>query len=286
MQTTAELLADYRVRNVRASEEIVEKGRKLLENNGVRKLGDEGWALLEQVALAAMDIGQMELADDLLAQLEEKFPDSPRVQCLHGIRLETTGDLKGALQAYDEVLEGDESNAAIWKRKVSVLRQLGDTKHALEELLRYLDVFYADVEGWLEAADIYATCNLYPQSLSALSHVMLLAPQNSYYVLQAAETAYTAGDVPLATKMFLRTLEMADDGGPSRRAWYGVKLCARRFLQTPNLPSASETDFPEHVELLDQLATEKILASNASSKSKNGATEHCREAVVRWLEKH
>jgi hypothetical protein len=38
----AETLADYRVRNIRASEEVVEKGSYILEHNGISKLGSEG----------------------------------------------------------------------------------------------------------------------------------------------------------------------------------------------------------------------------------------------------
>ena len=66
-------------------------------------------------------------------------------------------------------------------------------------------------------------------------HVLLLAPQNPFYVLQVAETAYTAGDVALAIKMFLTVVDMTDGDdseppvestplGITVRAWYGVKL--------------------------------------------------------------
>jgi len=37
-----------------------------------------------------------------------------------------------------------------------VYRQLNDTPKAVEDLARYLDTFYTDVEGWLELADLYA----------------------------------------------------------------------------------------------------------------------------------
>ena len=68
---------------------------------------------------------------------------------------------------------------------------------------------------------------------------MLIAPQNPFYVLQAAETAYTDGDVPLAIKFFLRTVELTEDakGGVARRAWFGVKsvslFCFFHYPDTP-----------------------------------------------------
>jgi ER membrane protein complex subunit 2 len=71
----------------------------------------------------------------------------------------------------------------------------------------------------------------YTYALQSLSHVLLLNPQNPFYVLQAAETAYTAGDVPLAIKNFLIVIDMTDEQDPkaapqgiTTRAWYGVQL--------------------------------------------------------------
>lgn len=74
----------------------------------------------------------------------------------------------------------------------------------------------------------------YTSALQALSHALLLAPQNPFTALQYAETAYSAGDLPLALKMFLvvvnmgeRDVEHPQDSPPvgiNFRAWWGVKL--------------------------------------------------------------
>ena len=71
----------------------------------------------------------------------------------------------------------------------------------------------------------------YTYALQALSHALLLAPQNSFIFLQFAETAYTSGDLPLALKMYLVVIDMNDGEGAdiipqglSIRAWWGVKL--------------------------------------------------------------
>lgn len=77
----------------------------------------------------------------------------------------------------------------------------------------------------------------YASSLQALSHAMVIAPQNPFYVLQFAETAGTGGQWALALKMYLRVVEMVEDDDPSvgargdgaaRRAWFGVKLVSER----------------------------------------------------------
>lgn len=48
---------------------------------------------------------------------------------------------------------------AAWKRKISILRRIGKTDKAVDELSNFLDTYYTDVEGWLELADIYSTSN-------------------------------------------------------------------------------------------------------------------------------
>lgn len=141
----------------------------------------------------------------------------------------------------------------LWKRQIAVLRSQGSQSilNAVDLLTKYLDTFYTDVVAWIELADIYASLNLfvakfshlmevthlfsksYTHSLQALSHVLILASQNPFHVLRFAETAYTAGDIPLAHKMFLRVIDMDEPASPeskaSKRAWWGVKLVRDGF---------------------------------------------------------
>lgn len=79
-----EQLATWRVRGTRASEQVVQQGIIVLENDGLKKIGDDGvseasastclvfslhgsslvaWGFLEQLALASMDIGRLDIAD-------------------------------------------------------------------------------------------------------------------------------------------------------------------------------------------------------------------------------
>lgn len=80
----------------------------------------------------------------------------------------------------------------------------------------------------------------YDRALQALSHALLLAPQNPLHVLHFAETAYLVPDIPLALKMFLQAVDMTDDDeqdgispadtvptGLALRSWFGVKLVCR-----------------------------------------------------------
>ena len=98
--------------------------------------------------------------------------------------MEATETPETALKYYAELLEADPTNAvcrvsvirrvliyiyslskAVWKRRVSVFRRTGKIDKAVHELSQYLDTFYTDVEGWLELADIYATCSQYASYL-------------------------------------------------------------------------------------------------------------------------
>ncbi|KAH9947749.1 TPR-like protein [Amylocystis lapponica] len=267
-------LAAYRPQRTPKSKETLEKGIVILQNNGYAKQGDEGWESVEKLALAALDEGNVEVADRCLQLLADKFPGSSRVDVLTGIRMEATESPETALKFYDELLEADPSRAAIWRRKASVLRQMGKLDKSVEELSAMLDTFYTDVEGWLELADTYASCQQYTYALQSLSHALLLAPQNPFHFLVFAETAYLAADIPLSLKMFLVAVDMTDDDDgvvPPRdsiptaltlRAWYGVKLCTSKLTTEPRAASASASHTPAPTIAIlanvDELATERL----------------------------
>ena len=154
-------------------------------------------------------------------------------------------------------------------------------------------------------------------ALKSLQHALVLAPQNPFYVQQAAETAYSAGDVPLAAKFFLGVVDMTEDPdldpasrieavpeGLAVRAWFGLKQvsfahrnrrtkdsdecqCTRRLIRDPRGAgqSPSSTSVPQQIPLLDELATERLLTaySTLSGGPKNGPVR-CREELVKWLE--
>ncbi|KAI9438272.1 TPR-like protein [Lactarius indigo] len=280
-------LANYRTKNSRTSREIFESGVVVFRNDALHKLGDDSWQFLESLALAAVDVGRIDVARACLKHLSAKFPESPRVQCLEGILKEATEDPEAALVFYQKLLETDPSSLALWKRQISVLRRLGRTETAVDELSKLVDTFYTDVEAWLELADLYISLYQYTSALQALSHVLLLAPQNPFYVLQAAETAYTAEDIPLAIRFFLMTIDMVGDdeespppSGITVRAWYGVELSAARLEADPRLAtsSLSNTRPPEHLSKLRQLAREVIETAPASQQ---GAESQASSAWLR-----
>ncbi|EMD36887.1 hypothetical protein CERSUDRAFT_51519 [Gelatoporia subvermispora B] len=286
LTSSLQRLSAHRPQQRQRAQETLDRGLPLLNSGKYARTGDEGWETVEKTALAALDLGQLDVADRCLRVLADKFPASPRVECLTGIRMEATESPDMCLKYYDDLLETDSSNASAWRRKAIVYRNMGKLDKAVEELSAMLDTFYADVEGWLELADIYSSCQHYTHSLQALSHALLLAPQNPFYFLQFAETAYLAGDIPLAMKMYLTVVDMTDDDdtdvldtiptGITLRAWYGVMLCTQRFITDPRAASssASNTPAPSTATLskLDDLSKERLRTAYLNLKNESPPT--------------
>lgn len=104
-------LAVQRKYSDRQSAKVVEYGELVIENcNIAKKLGDEQWSFLEQVALASLDVGNLDLAGLCIARLDTRFPDSARATALQGMLLEARGEYEKAFNLYDMLLSKDASN--------------------------------------------------------------------------------------------------------------------------------------------------------------------------------
>ncbi|KAJ7873614.1 hypothetical protein B0H14DRAFT_2569631 [Mycena olivaceomarginata] len=189
-----------------------------------------GWVGLEQFFIASVDVGRLDVADSL-KQLADRFPESPRVDVVAGIRLEVTESPDVLLQYYTQLLDADSANA-------------------------------------LELADIYTTCNRYVSfclstlkylnqynpryilAFQALLHVLLVALQNPFYALQFAETAYTASDLSLALKTFPVVVDMcgrdldSPEKGPFRLT---TSFCwgSRWLMVNSSLSASNSPRFPK-----------------------------------------
>lgn len=150
----------------------------------------------------------------------------------------------------------------------------------------------------------------YTLALQALSHVLILSPQNPFYVLQAAETAYTLEDIPLAIKWFLLVVDMTTDEDAQKtkptgivvRAWYGIALvrfcshskgpghsltafltvqCSRRLKSPAGAHSQSNTSVPKDMLAIVALARDVLLDAYEARK---GMTPQGTAEVLKWLE--
>ncbi|WOO79299.1 ER membrane protein complex subunit 2 [Vanrija pseudolonga] len=263
-QADIDQLARWRTLGARNSEDVVRLAPGVLAAGG---LGDTEWAVREQLAIAALDLGRIKLATTQINALESQFRASPRVDLLLGLKLEAVGDLERAGKVYSALLKTDATNVSAHQRIIALSATPTET---IQRLLAYLDTFYADPAAWSLLAEAYANEGAYAQSLAALGHLQLLQTWDSQAVVRAGETAYTLKDYPLALKYFLRAVEMETPvagkaEGHRSRAWWGVKLAAKRLLDPKH--ADTETSLPEsertseaQLRKLDALATEQLLA--------------------------
>lgn len=235
-KAAAQWLAEQRRRPLRAPHKTVQYGELLITKGGLSSIADDDlWSILEQVAIAAIEVARFDLAELCISRLTSRFPSSQRVTCLQGMLLEGQGKPTQAIRLYEDVLDKEQTSLILSRRRVAAIKSTGDVKQTLQALNSHLDIFYNDPEAWQELAEIYAGQAMYAQSAFALEELLLQVPQNGFFHLKYAETLYTNGEVAKAYKAYLRVLEMCksdggeDNGGsgaqgPWLRALWGTKM--------------------------------------------------------------
>ncbi|WRT70701.1 uncharacterized protein IL334_007699 [Kwoniella shivajii] len=266
MSSELEILARWRTIGSRHSEDVIELGKRVLRGN----VGDQEWSIREQLAIAALDMGQNELAKEQITILHRKFPSSPRVRILDGLLLESRGEVEQAKSTYEGLLRVDETDVSAHQRIISLNLSSSSPSSAIPPLLKYLDTFYSDPSGWSILSELYCELAMYVQALDAIGHLLVIQPWDESAVRKAGEVAYTLGDYQLSLKHFLRAAEMEGDKEtnpkPTRtRTWWGIKLATSRLLESNS--NSIESSVPQEFRssqkqllLLDQLATERILS--------------------------
>ncbi|KAG6529799.1 hypothetical protein ZIOFF_012013 [Zingiber officinale] len=234
-----EYLCLVRKLKARRSEKVLKHGLAILNDPTVRsKLGGEAylsngrqeiycfsfdaeWTLYEQVAFAAFDCQQHNVAKDCIAVLSKEFPGSLRVDSvdplgylkdpaqqfvkvetsvpnsyiflqkfsgrLEGMLLEAKGALAEAEKVYARLLEDNPLDQIIFKRMVAIAKARGDMKVAVDFLNKYLDIFMADHDAWRELAEIYVSLQMYKQAAFCYEELILSQPTVSPYHLAYAE---------------------------------------------------------------------------------------------------
>ncbi|KAJ1569946.1 ER membrane complex subunit 2 [Nowakowskiella sp. JEL0078] len=198
--------------------EVLFLGLRLLKDSTLSKL--EKFDLTEQLFMASLDTGNLNLAKEFLSTITESFPvkSSARSARLQGLYYEATGDYESALEIYKEA---DDTIVALKKRLVPVFILLGRRQEAIEFLVKYLDTFMSDVEAWSELESLYFGENSYQQAAFCVEELMLLRPQNHLYHIRYADIMYTINQFELAVKHYARALELCTD---NLRALYGLRL--------------------------------------------------------------
>ncbi|KAH9807903.1 hypothetical protein DFH28DRAFT_1071478 [Melampsora americana] len=238
-------LKSIRESGIRKSIRVIELVKGIGYEDANRYLGEDVWDFYEQVAIAALDVKELDLAKRSIERLEKQFPESPRVLVLHGMLLESNGELILAKEFYQSELNKPidskssakmgntgETNMRIRKRLIALhlhhsplpdlenqikssdsnpdRRSEFSLDEAIRLLVQHLDTVYSDPESWIQLAETYSTLGLYDQALSALEDLIILQPDNTFHLLRYAETAYTASYFEVAYQTYLRVIEVSE----------------------------------------------------------------------------
>ncbi|CAM9464663.1 unnamed protein product [Choristocarpus tenellus] len=218
---TRDLLRFLRKEKIRRPDLAVKYGTSLMQYT--RKLGDELWAVHEQVLTSALDVPNLELADKCLAALQKKFPSSQRVRRLEGMRLEAGGSYEAAEGIYTSLLEENPSNSLAIKRKVAVLIAQGKTTVAVKALNGYLSDFGADAEGWLQLAKLHINASNYDAAAFCYEELVLISPSDPLVHCRLGEVYFTLGggeNLMRARKHLAQSVDLKKAG--NARALHGL----------------------------------------------------------------
>ncbi|CAA2957214.1 ER membrane complex subunit 2 [Olea europaea subsp. europaea] len=228
-----EYLCLVRKLKLRRSYNVLKYGLSILNDPKRRSaLGPEEWTLYEQVAIAAMDCQHLDLAKDYIKVLLEKFPESKRVGRLEALLLEAMGLWEEAEKSYSSLLEDDELDTLIHKRRVAMAKAQGNISRAIEWLNKYLEIFMADHDAWRELAEIYVSLQMYKQATFCYEELILSQPTIPLYHLAYADVLYTLGgleNLQMAKKYYASTIDLT--GGKHTRALFGICLCTSAIEQ-------------------------------------------------------
>ncbi|XP_031566762.1 ER membrane protein complex subunit 2-like [Actinia tenebrosa] len=225
IEVARQKMRQWRDEPLRNSEEVVEFGECLLLEHG-NKLGDELWTIYEQVFLASLDCGKLDLATMCLKELNTQFPGSMRVKKLKGMRLEALERYEDAEKIYDKILEAEPANSVAYKRKIAILKSQNKIPEAIKELNEYLKKFMSDQEAWMELIDLYISLQDLRKAKFCMEELILANPHNHLYHQRFAEILYTIGDLEnmeKSRKYFAQSLKLDND---NLRALYGFFLSA------------------------------------------------------------
>jgi tetratricopeptide (TPR) repeat protein len=233
-------LKDFRETGKRESAATVSLGRVLLKDYS-GKLGDEVWVIHEQVLTAALDTGDIKLAEKSLKCLQDRFSkNSARVKRLEGLIMEGKEEFEEALVYYDELLKDNPSDTLVIKRKIAIYKAQGEMAMAIDQLVELLEMTMADYESWSELADLYITQHQYDKAAFCLEELILSNPHNYVYHQQYAEVCYTQNtleSLEIARKYYCASLKL----NPSNlRSLYGLYQTSVKLAKHPKAKKESK----------------------------------------------
>ncbi|CAD5216039.1 unnamed protein product [Bursaphelenchus xylophilus] len=264
------VLKKWREDHERRSEETVEIWEHILSSY-YNSLGDELWAILEQVAIAALDSNRQDLALECLQTLNKQFPNSARVTKLQALRLESLGKYEDATYLYDSLLRLDETNLSLRKRKIAIEVAQGNKIEAIKMLDEYLHSFVNDSEAWAELGELYLQETDLLRAIFCFEEVLLASPNNSALYCRLGELRYTlAGqdNLEISRNYFEKSVKL----NLNARSLYGLILTCNSLLSKATGQKRRE------IVLSGQTAIEKLI-NLYQEKGENQNSSRCIKVI-------
>jgi tetratricopeptide (TPR) repeat protein len=265
------VLRYIRVHQLREPELVVAHGKVLIESNRLGKGDLARLAVLEQVCLAALDVGDPETARMCLSNLQHAgiSDESLRFKLLLARCLEAAEDYSGAEISYDELLEENPANLLALKRKYCILKaQVGKQAETMEALNAYLQQNYSDAAAWLEMSELRMEVGDYEGAAFALEEVILGSPSDANLHVQLAECYVTMGKYEhllLARKHCAQALEL-DPG--LRRAQFSLVVIANAYLlESPKIKDDTDEHESMVAQQLIRYGSERLLEAYAGTET-------------------
>eukprot|EP00934_Nitzschia_sp_Nitz4_P005571 Nitzschia sp. Nitz4//scaffold207_size38617//24242//25156//NITZ4_007679-RA/size38617-processed-gene-0.34-mRNA-1//1//CDS//3329541617//5561//frame0 len=251
------VLRYVRAHQLRQPHLVLQHGTALLGSQfkGGGSLSEEvRCAALEQICLAAADVGDHDQATACLEQLKltGAVPaESARFRRLVARCLEAAGNMEKAEAIYDVLLKENPANLLALQRKYCIVRAQKKEPHVvLEALQDYLSQNMADVAAWYEMAKLRMSLADYKGAAYALEQVILGSPLEPPVHTLLAEVYATLGGLDnllMARRHMAQALEL----DPSyTRAQFGLVTVANQYLEEAE--TASKKDFDEHEKAVAQ----------------------------------
>ncbi|KAL9653378.1 hypothetical protein ABK040_002014 [Willaertia magna] len=223
--------------NVRRPDLVVKCGKKLLFDSHYKYeaksiLGDSVWNFYEYLLRNALDLNQIDLAQQCLIILQDKFGSGLRVQRLEGLVMEGTEAYEEALSIYDDIIESNPTDQISYKRKVAIYKALNDNIKAIQTLNQYLQIYQNDSDAYEELFDLYLILSEYKSALFCIEELILQNPKNYIYHLKCADVHYTLGDYKVARKYYSQSLNLKPEN--NNRALFGLYLTCKSLPNNTN----------------------------------------------------
>lgn len=152
-------------------------------------------AALEQICLAALDLGLSKVSDTCLSELNKAgvAKTSNRFRMLVARCMEFDEDYDGAIEIYNDCLKENPSNTLALKRKYCVTRaQPNKLVESAELLNEFLKTNRDDIASWKELSEIYRELGNFKAASYCLEQVLMATNSDEIHV-ELAECLASSG---------------------------------------------------------------------------------------------